>query len=95
MRTAIRAGLVGTLLLLAAACGKSDAEIQADCKAAITKDSTKTNRPAACKELSEEDYGTLLMGWILNNTVKDMPQTDRDALDLHDDGEINGSIGDN
>ncbi|MGP4043981.1 hypothetical protein [Streptomyces sp. 2A115] len=64
MRTAIRAGVVAGLLLLTA-CGKSEAEIQADCEKALDKTSTKTNRPDACKELSQEDYDTLLMAWVM------------------------------
>ncbi|MFJ2964243.1 hypothetical protein ACIPIC_18330 [Streptomyces collinus] len=92
MRAAIRAVIVGGLVLLAAACGKSEAEMQADCQKAITKAATKTNRPDACKELSQKDYDTLLMAWIIDNTVEDMPQEDQDVLDLYDDGHVNGSI---
>lgn len=80
------------LLLGLTACGKSAAEMQADCKAALTESSTKTDRPAACDDLSQEDYDALLMAYALNNALKDMPKKDRDLLDYHDDGSINGSI---
>ncbi|MFI6856517.1 hypothetical protein [Streptomyces sp. NPDC050416] len=91
MRAAMRAGIVGGLLLLTA-CGKSQAEMQADCQKALTKASTKTDRPEACKELSQKDYDTILMAWIVDNTIEDMPQKDQDILDLYDDGHVNGSI---
>lgn len=92
MRTAITAGIVAGLLLLAA-CGKSEAEMQADCQKALGPTSTKTDRPDACKELSQDDYDTLLTHWAVSHVLDGMSQDDKDILDLYDDGEVNGSIG--
>lgn len=93
-RTALTAALLA-LAAFTAGCGKSDAETQADCEKALTSAATKTNRPDACKDLSQEDYETLLMGWALNNAIDDMPQQDQDLLDKYDDGELNESISGN
>lgn len=90
-RTAITAGAL-LLAAFAAACGKSEAEQQADCQKALTSDATKTNRPDACKDLSQEDYETLRMAWALENAVRDMPESEQDLLDKYDDGELNDSI---
>lgn len=68
-------------------------EMVKDCEKAINSSSTKTDRPEACEGLSQDDYDTLHMGWILHNTLDDMPKKDRDTLDYFDDGSINGSIG--
>jgi hypothetical protein len=64
----------------------------AACEKALTKSATKTDRPGACEELSQEDYDTLHMAWIMRKTLDDMPQEDQDILDLHDDGSVNGSL---
>jgi hypothetical protein len=90
-----RRAAAAVLVALAAvtACGKSEAEEQADCEKALTSAATKTNRPDACKGLSQKDYDTLLMGWALENAIDGMSQEDRDLLDYSDDGELNGSIG--
>lgn len=94
MRTAIRSGVAAGLLLLATACGKSTAEMEADCKAAITKESTLTNRPEACEGLSQASYDALQKAWLLDNFYDSMPKAQRDLIDLRDDGELNNSIGD-
>ena len=89
MRT--RTTLAATLLALAAltaACGKSEAEKQADCQKAITSASTETARPEACKDLSQEDYNVLLMDWVLKNG---MSKDGEDTVDWLDDGTLNGS----
>jgi hypothetical protein len=62
------------------------------CEKALTKSATKTDRPDACEPLSQDDYDTLLMGWALDSVLDDMPKKDRDLLDYHDDGSINGSL---
>ena len=67
MRTAT---LLATLLLLAGAAvgctsGRSQDEIAADCQKALTSAATKTHRPDACKDLSQDDYDALLMHWVL------------------------------
>lgn len=64
-----------------------------NCEKALTKSATKTDRPDACEELSQDDYDTLLMGWALENAMDGMSKKDRDTLDYFDDGSINGSIG--
>ncbi|WP_435252048.1 hypothetical protein [Streptomyces tendae] len=91
-RTALAAGLLA-LAALTTACGKSDAEQQADCQKALSSEATKTNRPDACKDLSQEDYDTLLMAWSLNHAIDEMPEQDQQLLDKYDDGELNDSIG--
>jgi hypothetical protein len=68
-------------------------EMAKACEKALNSSSTKTHRPDACKDLSQEDYDTLLTGWVLENVLDDMPKSDRDRLDYYDDGSINGSIG--
>jgi len=64
-----------------------------DCQKALSSAATKTDRPEACDGLSQEDYDTLLAGWVVQHTLDEMPKGDRDLLDYSDDGEINGSIG--
>lgn len=63
------------------------------CGKAMTSSATKTDRPAACEELSQEDYEIVLMGWTVEHAIDKMSKKDRDILDLYDDGSINGSIG--
>lgn len=65
-RTAIAAGAL--LLAALTACGKSDADKQADCQKAIDDTSTVTHRPDACKDLSEDDYKTLLMDYGIKHS---------------------------
>lgn len=88
---ASRAAVIAVLLLAAVACGKSEAEQQADCQKAITAESTDTNRPEACKDLSQDDYDVLLMDWVLKNG---MSKEGEDTADWLDDGSINGSLDD-
>lgn len=95
----MRRTAVAVCLLLAgtvAGCspGKSDAEVQKECQASLTTSATKTDRPEACEDLSQEDYDTLLTAWVLKHTLDGMPQEDRDLLDYSDDGSINGSLTD-
>jgi hypothetical protein len=68
-------------------------EIVNRCQKAIDSSATKTHRPDACKDLSQDDYDTLLMGWALENAMDGMSKKDRDTLDYFDDGSINGSTG--
>lgn len=90
-RTVIALTAVATLALTG--CGKSEAEQQADCQKALSPAATETHRPDACKDLSEDDYQTLLTAWVLKHAIDDMPKKDQDTLDYYDDGEINGSVG--
>lgn len=69
MRT--RTALIAVLLALAAVtagCGKSEAQKQADCADAINDTSTVTHRPAACSDLSKDDYSALLMDYGLTKS---------------------------
>jgi len=91
--TALLAACLLAATMAGCSSGKSQAEIQKECQAALTTAATKTNRPAECKDLSQEDYDTLLTAWVLKNTLSEMPKEDRDLLDYSDDGEINGSVG--
>lgn len=89
--------LLATLLLAGAAVGcssgKSEAEVQKECQAALSSKATKTDRPDACEDLSQADYDTLLTDWALKNALDGMSKKDRDTLDYYDDGSIDGSIG--
>ncbi|MGW3166967.1 hypothetical protein ACWC9Q_29735 [Streptomyces sp. NPDC001142] len=64
----IAATITSVLALALTGCGKSAAEQQADCRDAITASSTKTSRPDACKDLSQDDYDALLTSWALRNS---------------------------
>ncbi|MFB6943201.1 hypothetical protein ACFWGL_17095 [Streptomyces sp. NPDC060286] len=68
MRTATATTITVILALALTSCGKSAAEQAADCRDAITATSTKTFRPDACKDLSQDDYNALLMDWALKNS---------------------------
>ncbi|MEV5445244.1 hypothetical protein AB0N23_22290 [Streptomyces sp. NPDC052644] len=92
MHTRTTAVAAALLLATLTACGKSEAEMQADCRAALTEASTKTNRPDACKDLSDEDYELILLHYAVTGAINDMPQEDQDVLDYHDDGKLNDSI---
>ena len=62
MRTRLTlAALAATITLSLTGCGYT----ADDCAAAITDESTKTNRPTECQDISDDDYTTLLMGYIL------------------------------
>ncbi|MER7813646.1 hypothetical protein ABZ714_30660 [Streptomyces sp. NPDC006798] len=89
MRRPIATTLAAGLLLALTACTSYSAE---DCQKAITGNSTKTNRPTECKDLSQEDYDLILMHWALKESISEMSQEERDMLDYHDDKNINGSI---
>ncbi|MET8475406.1 hypothetical protein ABZY90_19680 [Streptomyces sp. NPDC006422] len=62
------------------------------CQRALDPTSTKTNRPDACEDLTEDDYTTVHMHYVLKNALNDMPKKDKDTLDYYDDGTINGSL---
>jgi hypothetical protein len=83
---------VAILVATLTACGKSEAEQQADCQKALTAEATKSNRPEPCEPLSQDVYTTLLMAYTLENTIGDMSEKDQDLLDYGDDGELNDSI---
>lgn len=57
-----------TAAVLLALTGCSSGYTAEDCAAAIDDTSTKTNRPVECQDLSDEDYKTLLMGYIIRNS---------------------------
>ncbi|MGW4388216.1 hypothetical protein [Streptomyces sp. NPDC004685] len=67
MRRTVIALLAAATLALTG-CGKSEAEQQADCQKSITESSTDTKRPDACKDLSQDDYETLLVDWGLKHS---------------------------
>jgi hypothetical protein len=90
MRTRIAAAVI-TATLAFAATGCSSYSIE-DCQRAVTDESTKTDRPKECEDLSQDDYDTVLMHRILKENLREMDKTQRDALDYYDDGKINGSI---
>lgn len=59
--------LAAAALLLATGCGKPQADIADDCAQALAKLHKVTAKPAACEDLNEDDYQTLLMGHILDD----------------------------
>ncbi|MFH8492292.1 hypothetical protein [Streptomyces longisporoflavus] len=67
MRTRTAISIAAALLTALTACGKSEAEVQADCEKAIVEASTVTNRPAACDDLAEDDYKALLIARTLRD----------------------------
>jgi hypothetical protein len=90
MRTRIATvAITATLALAATGCSSYSVE---DCQRAVTEESTKTDRPKECEDLSQDDYDTVLTHWILKKNLRDMDKTQRDTLDYYDDGKINGSI---
>ncbi|WP_406143740.1 hypothetical protein [Streptomyces anulatus] len=64
-RTAITALITAGLFTLTGCGSEYTAE---DCAAAIDDTSTKTNRPVECQDLSDEDYETLHMAYIIRNS---------------------------
>lgn len=66
--------LLATVLLLSGTAGCSDSksqdEIAADCTAAL-KDRAKDDKekPKDCEGLSEDDYSTLLMSYVLTDDL--------------------------
>lgn len=86
MRTRLTLAALGAALLLSlTGCGYS----ADDCAAAIDDTSTKTNRPEQCKDISEDDYTTLLMGYILNREgLGDVDEHPEDLLDYGEDGDV-------
>ncbi|MGX1711359.1 hypothetical protein ACWIFI_18750 [Streptomyces albidoflavus] len=61
-RAAILAALTAGLLLTG--CGKSYDQSVKDCRAALSVEHTVTNRPAACNDLTEEDYKLVLAHYV-------------------------------
>ncbi|MFF3690708.1 hypothetical protein [Streptomyces sp. NPDC002187] len=88
-RTIAAAAVAAALLLVGTGCSSYSVE---DCQRAINDESTKTNRPKQCEDLSQEDYDLVLAHWAMKKALNDMDKTDRDTLDYYDDGSINGSI---
>ena len=88
--------IAATLLALTAgatACAKSQDEIVADCLKALDQraEGSKT-KPEACKPLSDDDYQTVLMGWVIRKEgLGNVDEHPEDLLDYADDGEVNGS----
>jgi hypothetical protein len=90
----ITATVLLTTAALLAGTGCSSYSVE-DCQRAVTDESTKTDRPKECEDLSQDDYDTVLMHRILKKNLREMDKTQRDALDYYDDGKINGSISGN
>ncbi|MFI2314099.1 hypothetical protein AMK17_25305 [Streptomyces sp. CB00072] len=85
-RTALTATAVAALLALT---GCSSGYTADDCAAAIDDTSTKTNRPAECQDISDEDYETLIMGYVLNKEgLGDLDEHPEDLLDYAEDGDV-------
>ncbi|MFF1682816.1 hypothetical protein [Streptomyces sp. NPDC058256] len=67
MKTRTAVAFIALLTAALTACGKSEADRQADCQKVIDGTSTVTDRPEACQDLSAEDYRTLLTDWVRKN----------------------------
>jgi hypothetical protein len=89
MRTRLTAAAIGTALLLAlTGCGYT----ADDCAAAIDETSTKTNRPTECQDISDDDYETLIMGYILEKEgLGNLGEHPEDLEDYAEDGEVDGN----
>lgn len=57
--------LLACLTLAACTSERTQDEIAADCRPALSKKATKTDWPAECEGLTQENYDALLMHWIL------------------------------
>lgn len=93
MHTRTTLAVAGMLLAITACSSVSEYTVE-DCQKAITDESSKTNRPKECQDLSQKDYDLIMSHWVVKKTLEDMPQDDQDVLDLYDDGEVNGSLTD-
>lgn len=82
------AAIAATLTLSLTGCGYS----ADDCAAAIDDTSTKTNRPAECKDISDDDYTTLLMGYMIDKAgLGDVAEHPEDLEDYAEDGVVDGN----
>lgn len=86
MRTRLTLAALGAATLLGlTGCGYS----ADDCAAAITDESTKTNRPEQCQDISDDDYELLLMGYILKKEgLDEVDEHPEDLLDYSEDGDV-------
>lgn len=77
MRTHTALAAATITLLALTGCGKSEAEIATDCQKALAAgaNTTKTERPDACKGLSQDDYDTL----VISQSLKDSGVVDDDG----------------
>ncbi|MER5950324.1 hypothetical protein ABT127_30200 [Streptomyces sp. NPDC001904] len=64
-RTAIIA--VALLAATLAGCTRTEANKRTDCRNALTDGAATADRPDACKDVSEDDYQTLLADWREEN----------------------------
>ncbi|MDX2732867.1 MULTISPECIES: hypothetical protein [unclassified Streptomyces] len=90
MRTRTATIAIAATLLLGglAGCGYT----ADDCAAAINDSSTKTNRPKECKDISDEDYMTLVLGYMLKKQGLDnVDEHPEDLLDYAEDGVVDGN----
>ncbi|MEW5658339.1 hypothetical protein ABGT92_23835 [Streptomyces cinereoruber] len=68
MRRLITAAITATLLLLTG-CGASEVEKQEACLDAIrARAEGDRAKPKACEEISDDDYNTLIIGEVIENT---------------------------
>lgn len=69
MRTTTTLSFAALLLLGVTACGKSDADVQAECVTAIkARAEGDTAKPTACQPLSDDDYRTLIISHVIDTT---------------------------
>lgn len=89
-RTTTIAALTLLAALTLAGCGKSDAEIQDDCYQAIGERAAgDKSKPKACEALSDDDYQTLLLGWVLKQEgLDEVDEHPEDLLDYGEDGVV-------
>lgn len=79
-----------TVAFGATACGQSEADKQAKCYDAIkARTEGDKSKPEACKDLPQDDYDTLLMGWVLEKTgLDEVSEHPEDLADFGEDGVV-------
>lgn len=89
-RTIPALALLLTVAFGVTACGQSEAEKQASCYDAIkARTEGDKAKPQACKDLSEDDYNTLVMGWVLEKTgLDELGEHPEDLPDFAEDGVV-------
>lgn len=85
----LRTAAITTTLLLAGLTGCSTTYSADDCASALTDESTQTNRPVECRDISDDDYTTLLLGRLLEKEgLDDVDEHPEDLLDYAEDGDV-------
>lgn len=91
MRIHTAAAIAAGLLLAVTGCSSDTTYTADDCAAAITDASTKTDRPAECAGVSDDDYETLILSHVLKREGLDnLDESPGDLIDYAEDGIVDG-----